>query len=159
MTPSWLVAILPAAVTRAAGQGSGHPVPALDSMSSQPSSDDRSVNSPWGGPSQRGLRIRKRHDHGADLFRAALDHVDDPDRLRHALFELSRTYDPVTNGPLLAAEVRHRILELAGQGGPDEARRLLETVLASYIQTGQPPPPGGVGPVGPEGTTGCPQGS
>jgi hypothetical protein len=108
-------------------------------MSSDQSSDDQSVNSPWGGPSKRGLRDRKRHDHGADLFRAALDHLDDPDRLRHALMELARTYDPVTNGPLLAAEDRHRVLELAGQEAPDAARGILEGALASYLQAGQPP--------------------
>jgi len=113
-------------------------------MNSEQTSDDRSVNSAWGGPSQRGLRIRQRHDHGADLFRTALDHLDDPDRFRHALLELSRTYNPVTNGPLLGAEVRHRVLQVAGQGQPDEARRLLERALASYVETGQPPtPPGG----------------
>jgi hypothetical protein len=108
-------------------------------MRSDQSSDDGSVNSPWGGPSKRGLRVRQRHDHGADLFRAALERFDDPDRLPHALLELARTYNPVTNGPLLAAETRHRILELAGQGAPDEARRLLEGALASYLETGQPP--------------------
>jgi hypothetical protein len=107
-------------------------------MSSDPSSD-ASVNSPWGGPSKRGLRVRQRHDHGADLFRAALDHFDDPDRLRHALMELARTYDPVTNGPLLAAAARHRILELTGQGVPTAARGILEGALASYLQAGQPP--------------------
>lgn len=113
-------------------------------MSSEQASDDRAVNSPWGGPSKRGLRVRQRHDHGADLFRAALDHLDAPERLRHALLELSRTYNPVTNGPLLAAGVRHRVLELTGQGEPDGARRLLEAALAGYVQTGQPPtPPGG----------------
>jgi hypothetical protein len=108
-------------------------------MSSDQSPDDGAVNSPWGGPSKRGLRVRKRHDHGADLFRAALERLDDPERLRHALLELARTYDPVTNGPLLAAESRYRILELAGQGAPDQARRLLEGALASYVETGQPP--------------------
>jgi hypothetical protein len=107
-------------------------------MSSDQSSD-ASVNSPWGGPSKRGLRVRQRHDHGADLFRAALDHFDDPERLRHALMELARTYDPVTNGPLLAAAARHRILELAGQGAPTAARGILEGALESYLEAGQPP--------------------
>jgi hypothetical protein len=108
-------------------------------MSRDQSSDDGSVNSPWGGPSKRGLRVRQRHDHGADLFRAALERIDDPDGLRHALLELTRTYNPVTNGPLLAAEARHRILELAGEGVPDEARRILEGALASYTEAGKPP--------------------
>lgn len=113
-------------------------------MSDAQSPDDQSVNSPWGGPAQRGLRMRKRHDHGADLFRAALDHLDDPDRFRHAVLELTRAYDPVGNGPLLSLEVRHRIVERVGQGDPEEARRLLEAALASYIERGEvPQAPGG----------------
>jgi hypothetical protein len=111
-------------------------------MSSDQRPDDESLNSPWGGPSKRGLRVRQRHDHGADLFRTAMDQVGDPGRLRHALLELSRTYNPVTNATLLPPEVRHRVLELAGQGGVEEARRLLERALASYVESGQPPPTG-----------------
>jgi hypothetical protein len=53
--------------------------------------------------------------------------------------ELARTYDPVTNGPLLAAAARHRILELAGQGAPTAARGILEGALESYLEAGQPP--------------------
>lgn len=113
-------------------------------MSREHSSDEAPANSPWGGPSQRGLKMRKRQDQGADLFRAALEQVDDPGRLRHALLELTRTYNPVTNATLLAPEVRHRVLELAGGGAGDEARQLLEAALARYVESGQPPhPPGG----------------
>jgi hypothetical protein len=113
-------------------------------MSSEHASDEAPANSPWGGPSQRGLKMRKRQDQGADLFRAALQQIDDPGRLRHALLELSRTYNPVTNATLLAPEVRHRVLELADREGTEEARRLLEETLARYIESGQPPsPPGG----------------
>jgi hypothetical protein len=108
-------------------------------MSKEQSSDDPPANSPWGGPSQRGLKMRKRQDQGADLFRAALQLLDDPERLRHALLELSRTYNPVTNATLLAAEVRYRILELARQGEVKESRRLLEDALTRYIASGQPP--------------------
>ena len=108
-------------------------------MSKEPTSDDPPANSPWGGPSQRGLKMRKRQDQGADLFRAALQLLDDPERLRHSLLELSRTYNPVTNASLLAGETRYRVLELANQGEADEARRLLEGALARYVASGQPP--------------------
>jgi hypothetical protein len=108
-------------------------------MSSEQAPDEAPANSPWGGPSQRGLKMRKRQDQGADLFRAALQQIDDPGGLRHALLELSRTYNPVTNATLLAPEVRHRVLELAGEGAGDEARKLLEAALARYIESGQPP--------------------
>jgi len=108
-------------------------------MSPEPSSDDPPANSPWGGPSQHGLTMRKRQDQGADLFRAALDLLDEPERLRQALLELSRTYNPVTNASLLAGEVRYRILEMARQGDTEEARRLLGGALARYLASGQPP--------------------
>lgn len=113
----------------------------MDTMSGKGPSDEAPVNSPWGGPSQRGLKMRKRQDQGADLFRAALQQIDDPGRLRHALLELSRTYNPVTNATLLAPEVRHRVLELADGGVGDEARQLLEAALARYVESGQPPQP------------------
>jgi hypothetical protein len=109
--------------------------------SDQPS--EAPANSPWGGPSQRGLKMRKREDQAADLFRTALQQIADPVRLRQALLELSRTYNPVTNATLLAPEVRHRVLELAGQGDVEEARRHLEGALTRYIESGQPPAPTG----------------
>jgi hypothetical protein len=86
--------------------------------------------------------MRKRQDQGADLFRAALQQLEDPVRLRQALLELSRTYNPVTNATLLSPEVRHRILEVAGQGGVEEARGLLEGALTRYVESGQPPSAG-----------------
>jgi hypothetical protein len=85
--------------------------------------------------------MRKRQDQGVDLFRAALQQIEDPGRLRHALLELSRTYNPVTNATLLGSELRHQILELADRGRADEGRRLLEGALASYVESGQPPSP------------------
>jgi hypothetical protein len=87
--------------------------------------------------------MRKRQDQAADLFRAGLQQLDDPARLRQALLELSRTYNPVTNASLLAPELRHRILELAGQGGIEEARRALEGALAAYLESDRPPRPEG----------------
>ena len=108
-------------------------------MSGTTPSGDLPGNSPWGGPSQRGLKMKKRHDQGADLFSAALQGVGEPERLRHALRELSRTYNPVTNASLLAPEVRHQVLEHAGRGDLDGARQLLEGALTRYLESGQPP--------------------
>jgi len=110
-------------------------------MSGETPSGDLPGNSPWGGPSQRGLKMRKRHDQGADLFRAALLGMEEPEQLRHALLELSRTYNPVTNATLLAPEVRHQILEHAGRGNFSEVRGLIETALSEYLRSGQPPAP------------------
>jgi hypothetical protein len=111
-------------------------------MNNEPFSAEPPANSPWGGPSERALKMRKRQDQGADLFRAALQQIEDPPRLRHALLELSRTYNPVTNATLLAPEERHAVLEHADRGRLEEARRLLEGTLARYVESGQPPAPG-----------------
>ena len=108
-------------------------------MSKEPFSNEAPANSPWGGPSERALKMRRRQDQGADLFRAAIQQIEDPPRLRHALLELSRTYNPVTNATLLAPEARHAVLEHADRGGVEEARRLLEAALRQYIQSGEPP--------------------
>lgn len=116
---------------------------ARDVMSKDAFSDEIPANSPWGGPSERALKMRKRQDQGADLFRAALERIEEPAGLRHALLELSRTYNPVTNATLLSPDVRHAVLEQAGRGGTGEARRLLEEALARYLESGQPPQAGG----------------
>ena len=96
--------------------------------------------SPWGGPTRRGLKVRRRDDYGIELFRAALDHFSDPPRLRHALLELTRVYNPLSNGPLLDPAVRRRILDLVEAGRDAEARRLLEDHLAAYARRGTPDP-------------------
>jgi hypothetical protein len=110
-------------------------------MSGTTPSGDLPGNSPWGGPSERGLKMRKRHDQGADLFQAALQGLEEPEQLRHALLELSRTYNPVTNATLLGPEARHRVLEHAGRGNFDEARELIQDALTRYLESGQPPTP------------------
>ena len=112
-------------------------------MSTEPFPDEAPPNSPWGGPSERALKMRRRQDQGADLFRAAIQQIEDPPRLRHALLELSRTYNPVTNATLLSPEARHAVLEHADRGGVEDARRLLETALARYLESGDPPRPRG----------------
>ncbi len=107
-------------------------------MSPRDRPEDVSPNSPWGGPSQRGLKVRKRDDYGVDLFRRALEHFPDRSRLGHALLELTRAYDPVTNGPILALATRRRILDLLDAGQDPAARQLLEECLAGYTRRGDP---------------------
>ncbi len=110
-------------------------------MSKERSSDEAPANSPWGGPSERALKMRKRQDQGADLFRAALQQIEDPARLRQALLELSRTYNPVTNATLLAPEVRHRVLELAGQGAATRPASSWKRPWDATSSRGSPPGP------------------
>ena len=94
-------------------------------------------NSPWGGPSKRGLKVRKRDDYGVSLFRNALDRFADRAPLGHALLELTRVYDPLTNGPILDPAARRQILELVDAGQDAAARRVLEDTLATYVKRGE----------------------
>ena len=103
-------------------------------MRSDDAPEEGRGNSPWGGPSKRGLKVRKREDYGVSLFRNALDRFADRAPLRHALLELTRVYNPLTNGPILDPAVRRRMLELAETGQDAEARRLLEDALATYVR-------------------------
>ncbi len=110
-------------------------------MSPRDRPEDADPNSPWGGPSQRGLKVRKRDDYGVDLFRRALEHFLDRPHLGHALLELTRAYDPVTNGPILALAMRRRILALLDTGQDTAARQLLEECLTGYTRRGDPDSP------------------
>ncbi len=98
--------------------------------------DEPSGNSPWGGPSRRGLKVRKREDFGIELFREALEHFPDTSHLKRVLLELSRSYNPVVNGPILGPTSRRRILELIEAGQEPEARRVLEECLTAYARRG-----------------------
>lgn len=95
-----------------------------------------SGNSPWGGPSERAGRVRKRDDYGVQLFRRALDSFADIAALRHALLELTRSYNPVTNGPILDPETRYHIIRLVEAGEESGARQLLARHLDVYAQRG-----------------------
>jgi hypothetical protein len=74
----------------------------------------------------------KRQDTGIDLFRRAEAHLDDLERIKPVLFELSRLYNPLIDGPLVDRISYARILEAVEAGRLDEARRILETRLALY---------------------------
>ncbi len=89
-----------------------------------PAPEDREARKHW--------RKHKRQDTGLMLFEQARDSLEDPARARPLLFELSRLYNPVINGPLLDRATYARILEALEQGRMDEARRLLDERLALY---------------------------
>ena len=103
----------------------------VDRPDSEPSG-----NSPWGGPSEREGRARKRDDYGVQLFRRALDSFADLATLRHALLELTRSYNPVTNGPILDAATRYHIIQLVEAGQEPAARHLLAEHLDVYARRG-----------------------
>ncbi len=77
-------------------------------------------------------KLRKRDDPALDLFQEALASLADPPRVKRILFELTRLYDPVTNGPILAPATQRRVLECLEAGREAEARQLLDDSLTRY---------------------------
>jgi hypothetical protein len=110
-----------------------------DPTDSQSDGEGAGPNSPWGGPSRRGLKVRKHEDHGIHLFRAALDRLAEPESLARTLLELTRCYDPVADAPVLDPTARRTILDLSTQGRAAEARGLLEAAMAEYARRADPP--------------------
>jgi hypothetical protein len=78
----------------------------------------------------------KRDDHAVDLFREALGHLDDPDRVSRVLGELGRLYNPLVDGPIVNLETRQRVVELLTSGQVEEARRVVEGRLGLYLPGG-----------------------
>jgi hypothetical protein len=96
------------------------------------------------GEGRKHWRKHKRQDTGLLLFERARASLGDPARARPLLFELSRLYNPVTNGPLVDRATYAGILGALEQGRVEEARRLLDERLALYA-AGE----GGAGGAGP----------
>jgi hypothetical protein len=84
------------------------------------------------GQGRKHWRKMKRQDTGIELFRQAMAAMDDPDRLRPILFELSRLYNPLIDAPLVDRVTYTQILTAVEAGLVDQARRLLDQRLALY---------------------------
>lgn len=82
--------------------------------------------------SRKHWRKMKRQDTGIELFRRAETYLGNLERLKPILFELSRLYNPLIDGPLIDRASYARILESVEAGRPDDARRILEARLALY---------------------------
>jgi hypothetical protein len=83
-------------------------------------------------------KLRKRDDPAIDLFREALAHLEDVGRVKGIVVELSRLYDPVSNGPILSPGSGRQVVEWLEHGRVEEARQLLEESLGTYAR---PPAP------------------
>ena len=83
---------------------------------------------------RRGFRQKnKRDDYALDLFAEARAKLaDDPDRVGRILRELSRLYNPLTNGPLVDPDACGRIMALLAAGRAGEAGALLEERYRLY---------------------------
>jgi hypothetical protein len=90
---------------------------------------------------RRGLRSRRRDDHALDLFRRIETNLGDVGLVDRVLLELSRCYNPLTNGPIVALTTRQAIVESLRAGLTEDARQLLDECLARYAPPGEAPRP------------------
>jgi hypothetical protein len=84
------------------------------------------------GEGRKHWRKHKRQDTGLVLFERARASLGDPAQAKPLLLELSRLYNPVTNGPLVDRATYAHMVVAVEQGRVDEARRLLDERLALY---------------------------
>jgi hypothetical protein len=90
---------------------------------------------------RRGLRSRRRDDHALDLFRRIETNLGDVGLVDRVLLELSRCYNPLTNGPIVDLTTRRAIVESLRAGLTGEARRLLDQCLTDYAPPAEAPKP------------------
>jgi hypothetical protein len=100
---------------------------------------------PHGAEDRQHWRRMKRQDTGLVLFEAARAALADLARVKPILFELSRLYNPLVDGPLIDRVTYARIIESLERGRLDEARRLLDERQALYMprEPGRAPGPEG----------------
>ncbi len=90
---------------------------------------------------RRGLRSRRRDDHALDLFRRIETNLGDVGLVDRVLLELSRCYNPLTNGPIVDLATRRAIVESLRAGLTGEARQLLDQSLTDYAPPAEAPKP------------------
>lgn len=83
---------------------------------------------------RRGLKFRRRDDYAVELFKEALDHLDDLDRVGRILLTLSRFYNPYVDQPIVDLATRRSVVEALGAGETGQARGLLEERLRLYAR-------------------------
>jgi predicted lactoylglutathione lyase len=83
---------------------------------------------------RRGLKFRRRDDYAVELFKEALAHLDDGDRVGRVLLGLSRFYNPYVNQPIVDSATRRRVLEALEAGEIEQARALIDERLKLYAR-------------------------
>jgi hypothetical protein len=83
---------------------------------------------------RRGFKQKsRRDDYALDLFEEARSKLGaDHDRVDHVLRELSRLYNPLTDGPIVDLATRARIMGLLEVGRTSEAADLLQARYRLY---------------------------
>jgi hypothetical protein len=106
-------------------------------------------DSPEARAYRRGFRQKsKRDDYALDLFQEARAKLaSDPVRVEQVLRELSRLYNPLTDGPILDLATRSRIMTLLASARLAEAEALIEARHQAYapIDDAERHGPGGPG--------------
>jgi hypothetical protein len=83
---------------------------------------------------RRGLKFRRRDDYAVELFKEALAHLDDSDRVGRLLLSLGRFYNPYVNQPIVDSATRRRVLEALEAGEVERARTLIDERLKLYAR-------------------------
>ena len=91
-----------------------------------------SDETPNAGGGRKHWRRMKRQDTGIELFLTAQAVLEDPAKAKPILFELSRLYNPLVDGPLIDRASYARIMESLEAGSFAEAHRVLGDCLARY---------------------------
>ena len=83
---------------------------------------------------RRGFRDKgnKREDWAIDVFREVFVSLEDPAKVDRLLFDLSRYYNALTDGPIVDVPTRQRVSALLGAGQANEARQQIEACLGRY---------------------------
>ena len=77
-------------------------------------------------------KLRPRENDEVRMMREALEHLDDLPRVKEILLELGRFYNPVTNGSVVAPDLRQRVICLLEAGDAEGARAVLGAHLTEY---------------------------
>ena len=78
----------------------------------------------------------KRDDYALDLFREASACLGDLPRVNTILRELGKLYNPMTDAPIVALDVRRRVMDLLAAGEPVAAQALLDECCRLYAPIG-----------------------
>ena len=84
-------------------------------------------------------KLRKREDDEVRMMREALAHLGDTPRVKRVLLELSRFYNPVTDGPVVSPHMRRAIIACLEAADLAGARAALEAHLAEYLKMDEQP--------------------
>ena len=72
------------------------------------------------------------------MMRDALAHLEDIARVKRLLLELSRFYNPVTDGPVVGPDIRHAVIASLERGDMDAARSVLDAHLTRHLNIDEP---------------------